>query len=84
VPSPPVAVSAVAYTVSTVPAGSDVVVTDNSGNTSIESGLVAVWPSPLVAFTVNSLVPVEVGVPEIVEPTSVSPAGNVPALIDHE
>ena len=52
--------------------------------TLIESGLVAIWPSPLVAFTVNSLVPVEVGVPEIVEPTSEIPAGSVPALIDHE
>jgi hypothetical protein len=51
---------------------------------SIDRGLVAVCPSPLVTFTVNSLVPVAVGVPEIVEPTRESPAGNVPELIDHE
>ena len=52
--------------------------------TLIESGLVAIWPSPLVTFTVNSLVPLAVGVPEIVEPTSDSPAGNVPPLIAQE
>ena len=64
--------------------GSESRVMDRPGNTVIESNRVAVWPSPLVAFTVNSLVPVEVGVPEIVDPTRVSPAGNVPELIDHE
>jgi hypothetical protein len=53
-------------------------------DTSIESGLVAVCASPLVTLAVNSLVPAAVGVPEIVEPTRDSPAGNVPALIDHE
>ena len=53
-------------------------------DTLIESGLVATWPSALVTFAVNSLVPLAVGVPEIVDPTSESPAGNVPALIDHE
>ena len=64
--------------------GSESRVMDSPGNTLIESGLVAVCPSPLVAFTVNSLVPVEVGVPEIVDPTSDSPAGSVPVLIAHE
>ena len=53
-------------------------------DTSIERGLVAIWPSALVTFAVNSLVPLAVGVPEIVEPTSEIPAGSVPALIDHE
>jgi hypothetical protein len=53
-------------------------------DTLIESGLVAIWPSPLVTLAVNSLVPLAVGVPEIVDPTSESPAGSVPALIDHE
>ena len=53
-------------------------------DTLIESGLVAIWPSALVTFAVNSLVPLAVGVPEIVDPTRDSPAGSVPALIDHE
>jgi hypothetical protein len=53
-------------------------------DTLIESGLVAIWASPLVTFAANSLVPVEVGVPEIVDPTRDSPAGSVPALIDQE
>jgi hypothetical protein len=53
-------------------------------DTLIESGLVAVCPRAPVTFTVRSLVPLAVGVPEIVEPASVSPAGNVPALISHE
>ena len=53
-------------------------------DTLIESGLVAIWASPLVSFAVNSLVPAAVGVPEIVDPTRVSPAGNVPELIDQE
>ena len=52
--------------------------------TEIESSFATVCPSPLVTCTVNVLVPVVVGVPEIVDPTSVSPAGNVPELIDHE
>ena len=83
-PSPPVAVSVVEYVESTMLDGSESRVMDRAGNTVIESGLVAVWPSPLVTFAVNSLVPLAVGVPEIVDPTSVSPAGNVPELIDQE
>ena len=50
--------------------------------TEIESSFVAVCPSPLVTCTVNVLVPVVVGVPEIVSAESVSPAGSVPELID--
>jgi len=84
VPSPPIAVSVVAYVESTKLDGSESRVIDRVGNTVIESGLVAIWPSPLVALTVNSLVSVAVGTPEIVDPTSVSPAGNIPELIDHE
>jgi hypothetical protein len=64
--------------------GSESRVMDRPGNTVIESGLVAVWPSLLVTLTVISLVPVAVGMPEIADPTSVSPAGNVPELIDQE
>ena len=37
-----------------------------------------------MTFAVNSLVPLAVGVPEIVDPSNESPAGSVPALIDHE
>jgi hypothetical protein len=48
-----------------------------------ESSLDALCPSPLVTCTVNVLVAAVVGVPEIVSPLSVSPAGNVPALTDH-
>ena len=50
--------------------------------TEIESSFAAVCPSPLVTCTVNVLVPVVVGVPEMVDPTSVSPAGSVPEAID--
>jgi hypothetical protein len=50
--------------------------------TEIESSFVAVCPPPLVTCTVNVLVPVVVGVPEIVSAESVSPAGSVPAAID--
>jgi hypothetical protein len=53
-------------------------------DTLIESGLVAICSSVLVTFTVNSLVPVVVGVPEIVEPTTDNPAGSVPELIAQE
>jgi hypothetical protein len=77
-------VSVVAYVESTKLDGSESRVMDRAGNTVIESGLVAIWPSPLVTFAVNSLVPLVVGVPEMVDPTSVSPAGNVPELIDQE
>ena len=50
--------------------------------TEIESSFAAVCPSPLVTCTVNVLVPVVVGVPEIVSAESVSPAGSVPEAID--
>ena len=50
--------------------------------TEIESSFVAVCPSPLVTCTVNVLVSVVVGVPEIVSAESVSPAGSVPDAID--
>ena len=82
--------SSLAVTVSCVVSPSDTNDSEVSDNvtvavdTLIESGLVAIWPSPLVTFAVNSLVPLAVGVPEIVEPTSESPAGNVPSLIDQE
>ena len=82
--SPPIAVSVVAYVESTKLDGSESRVIDRVGTTVIESGLVAIWPSPLVALTVNSLVSAAVGTPEIVDPTSVSPVGNIPELIDHE
>ena len=50
--------------------------------TEIESSFAAVCPSPLVTCRVNVLVPVVVGVPEIVSAESVSPAGSVPDVID--
>jgi len=50
--------------------------------TEIESSFATVCPSPLVTCTVNVLVPIVVGVPEIVSAESVSPAGSVPEAID--
>jgi hypothetical protein len=50
--------------------------------TEIESSFVAVCPSPVVTCRVNVLVPVVVGVPEIVSAESVSPSGSAPAEID--
>jgi len=41
-------------------------------------------PVESAALTVNELVPASVGVPEIVFPLRLSPAGSVPLLMDQE
>jgi hypothetical protein len=49
------------------------------------SGAVAVWLAESVTFTVKSVVPIAVGVPEInpVLAFNVSPGGKLPALMLH-
>jgi hypothetical protein len=82
-PDPPVAARVAAYGAPTAPAGSDVVVIVRAGGaTVIESGLVAVLLAESLTWTVKLDVPAVVGVPEMAEPFSVSPAGSVPEAID--
>ena len=51
--------------------------------TRIDRFAVADPEAPSVTFTVKFAVPAVVGVPEIVLPVSVSPAGSVPPDTDH-
>ena len=81
---PPLAVSVAAYAVPTVPLSSAVVVIFSvAGFTVIERSAVAVTDALSVAFTVKLLVPAALGVPVMVEPLSVSPAGSDPLTIVH-
>jgi hypothetical protein len=80
---PPDAVSVCEYAVPTTPLGSDVVVTlIVAGLMVMVSDAGADCDALSVARTVNVLDPAVVGVPEIVPPVSVSPAGNVPLVND--
>ena len=82
---PPLADKVAEYADPTVPAASEVVVTCNwEGLTVMESGFFAVVPKLSVTWTVKLLAPAVVGVPEIVLPLMLSPAGRVPLLTDHE
>jgi len=82
---PPLADKVAEYGEPTVPVVSDVVVTCNcEGFTVMESGFVAVVPELSLTWTVKLLGPAVVGVPEIVFPLRLNPAGSVPVLTDHE
>ena len=82
---PPLADKVAEYGDPTVPAASEVVVTCNcEGLTVMESGFVTVVPELSLTWTVKLLGPAVVGVPEIVFPLMLSPAGSVPLLIDQE
>ena len=82
---PPLADKVAEYGDPTVPAARDVVVTCNwEGLTVIESGLVAMAPELSLTWTVKLLAPAVVGVPAIVLPLTLSPAGSVPLLMDQE
>jgi len=50
----------------------------------MESGFVAVAPELSLTWTVKLLPPAVVGVPEIVLPLILNPAGSVPLLTDQE
>jgi len=54
------------------------------GLTVIESCFVAVAPELSLTCTVKVPLPAVVGVPEIVFPLMLSPAGSVPLLTDHD
>jgi len=85
VPVPPLADKVAEYGDPTVPAARDVVVTCNcEGLTVMESGFVAVTPELSLTWTVKLLAPAVVGVPEIVFPLILNPAGSVPLLTDQE
>ena len=85
---PPVAASAAVYAVFCVAAGNEVVVTASAPTTAalmvMLRALLAVCELLPVTCTVNVLVPVPVGVPEItpVLVTRVSPSGSDPEAID--
>jgi len=82
---PPLADKVAEYGDPTVAAASEVVVTCNwEGLTVIESGLVAMAPELSLTWTVKLLAPAVVGVPAIVLPLTLSPAGSVPLLMDQE
>src|SRR5690348_9034790 len=81
---PPLAEIFCEYAVPAFPAGNDVVViTSGAAFTVIDNACVAVTDALSVTFTVKVLVPDALGVPEIVDPVNVSPAGNDPVAIDH-
>ena len=81
---PPDAPSACEYALPTTPFGNpDVVTVRDAGLMVSDSDAVAVFDALSVTRTVNVLAPAAVGVPEIVPPVSVSPAGNVPLAIAH-
>ena len=81
---PPLAASVAEYAVPTVAAPrDDVVICSVEGLIVIESAAVADADALSVTFTVNVLVPTALGIPEIVEPVRVSPAGSDPPAIDH-
>ena len=80
---PPDAASDCEYAVPTTPLGSDDVVTASEvGVMVMVSDAVAVCDALSVARTVNVLDPAAVGVPAMVAPVSVSPAGSVPLARD--
>jgi hypothetical protein len=79
---PPVASRFAEYGTVVVPAASDAVVTVTGVVIVIERSLVDVRPAVSVARTVKLAVPAAVGVPEMVLPDKVSPAGRLPAVID--
>ena len=82
---PPLADKVAEYGDPTVAAASEVVVTCNcEGLTVMESGFVAVAPALSLTWTVKLLAPAVVGLPEIVLPLMLSPAGSVPLLTDQE
>ena len=82
---PPLADKVAEYGDPTVAAASEEVVTCNcEGLTVMESGFVAVAPELSLTWTVKLLPPAVVGVPEIVLPLILSPAGSVPLLTDQE
>jgi len=82
---PPLVDKVAEYGDPTVPAASEVVVTCNcEGLTVMESGFVAVVPELSLTWTVKLLAPAVVGVPEIVFPLILNPAGSVPVLTDQE
>ena len=58
-------------------------ITSAAAFTVIDNACVAVAFALSVTFTVKLLVPAALGVPEIVDPVSVSPAGSDPVAIDH-
>ena len=80
---PPDAASDCEYAVPTTPFGNDDVETVSvAGLMVIVSDAVAVCDALSVTRTVNVLDPVAVGVPAMVAPVSVSPAGSVPLASD--
>jgi hypothetical protein len=87
---PPLAVMGFEYAVPTAPEASVALIVNAGGAdvvTAIESwtDLVTAGLSASVTFTVNVLVPVAVGVPEIrpVDEPRVRPAGRLPDVMDH-
>jgi hypothetical protein len=80
---PPEAARVAEYAALVDPSSSDDVVTTTGVPIVIESDRVAVLPRLSVTSTVKVDVPAVVGVPEIVSPLSVRPAGKLPVTIDH-
>ena len=69
---------------STVAAGSpDVVITSGAGLTVIDIAVIADPDALSVTFTLKLLVPAAVGVPDIVAPLKLNPAGSDPLAIAH-
>ena len=82
---PPEAPSTCEYAVPTVPAGNDDEVIPKPGGLIVSDNAAVAEPDALsVTFTVKLAGPAVPGVPEIVSPASVKPAGSDPLAIDHE
>jgi hypothetical protein len=84
--APPAARIVAEYDVPTRALAIDVVLTDRGALTTIAKAAVAVRGVGLVesvTCTVKLEVPVAVGVPEIVAPLRLNPAGSAPAVIAH-
>lgn len=80
---PPVALTGCAYPAPVVPNGSEEVVMVNAGELmTMVSAAVAEAVAPSVSLTVKLEGPGAVGVPEIVLPESIKPAGSDPVATD--
>ena len=81
---PPVAFSSCEYATPTVPGGREEVVRFNAGALIVIDNAAVAEPDALsVTLTVKLDEPAVVGVPEIVPPERVNPAGSVPLATDH-
>lgn len=81
--TPPEVCTVAEYDLFIVDDGNDAVAIASTPLTVMLSDFVAVPPSASVAVTVKVDVPAVVGVPEMVAPDNVRPAGNVPVVTLH-